>query len=339
MSDPLSNPPDAIRAKAVDWFIRREAGWTREEAAEFALWRAADARHDAAVREIEATQNLLARLPESPAAAAMFEEVEALTRPPARVVRIAPWLKIAGGLAAAAVIALVAVKFVPQVLPSSVVTFATTTGQHRTVALTDGSTLLLNSGSEVDVDFQTSERRVNLRQGEVHFSVAKDEARPFVVAAGAVRVRAVGTAFNIKRESDAIEVIVTEGKVRVSRDAAAATSEELFLAAGESTVIGARPTDKLAGGTRLAADALRQKLAWQAPRLEFKATPLADVVEKFNRYSRVQLEIGDAELAARPVGGTFNADNAEAFVNLLLASGDVRVEHVSETRVVLRKTR
>jgi transmembrane sensor len=330
-------PQDAaLAAKAAELLTRRDAGWTAEEAAEFALWRAADPRHEAAVRRIEAAQRLLTRLPESPAAAAMFAEVEALSRPPARVVRLGPWLKAAAGLAAAAALALVAVKFGAQVLPRSSVTFATTAGQHRTVALTDGSTLLLNSGSEVDVDFQAAERRVNLRQGEVHFSVAKDEARPFVVAAGAVRVRAVGTAFNVKREPAAIEVIVTEGQVRVSRDDAAAA---LFLAAGESTRIGARTTDPWPGGTRLAADALREKLAWQAPRLEFAATPLGEVVAKFNRYSRVQLELGDAELAARPVGGTFNADNAEAFVNLLLASGDVRVERVSETRVVLRKAR
>jgi len=339
MSNHLPDEAQAVRAQAVDWIIRREAGWSQQEAAEFALWRASDLRHEAAVREIESAQDLLARLPESPAAAAMFEEVEALSRRPARVVRLSPWLKAAGVFAAAAAIALVAVKFGPRVLPGSSLTFATMAGQHRTVALTDGSTLFLNSGSEVDVDFQTSERRVNLRQGEVHFSVAKDEARPFVVAAGAVRVRAVGTAFNIKREPDAIEVIVTEGKVRVTRDDAAAAGEELFLVAGESTVVGARATDPLPGGTRLAAGALHAKLAWQAPRLEFANTPLTEVVEKFNRYSRVQLEIGDAELAARPVGGTFNADNAEAFVNLLLASGDLRVERVSETRVVLRKAR
>ena len=86
-------------------------------------------------------------------------------------------------------------------------------------------------------------------------------------------------------------------------------------------------------------DGLLAPLAWQAPRLEFADTPLSEVVARFNRYSRVQLELGDAELAARPVGGTFNADNAEAFVGLLLATGDVRVECVSDSHLVLRKAR
>ena len=326
----------AAREKAAALLTQRDAGWSPDAAAEFALWRAADPRHEAAVRRIEATQHLLARLPESPAAAALLDEADALLHLPARVTRIGPWLKAAGALAAAAGIALAAWKLAPRVAPHSTVTFATITGQHRTVDLTDGSTLLLNSGSEVDVEYLAAERRINLRQGEVHFSVAKDEARPFIVAAGAVQVRAVGTAFNVKREPAAIEVIVTEGKVRVSRDDAASP---LFLVAGESTVIGAGAAPSLPTSVKLPADALREKLAWQAPRLTFSDTPLSEVVTQFNRYSRVQLEIGDAELATRPVGGTFNADNAEAFVNLLFASGDLRIERVSETHVILRKAR
>ncbi len=339
--DPLND--DAVLEKAAELLSRRDAGWSSWDAAEFALWRSADPRHEAAVQRIAATQRLLARLPESPATAAMHDEIDALCHPPGSVTRFGPWLKVAAGLAAAAAIAVVAWTLMPRDIPHSSVTFATIVGQHRTVDLTDGSTLLMNSDSEVDVEYAAGERRVNLRQGEVHFSVAKDETRPFVVAAGAVRVRAVGTAFNVKRGAAAIEVIVTEGKVRVSRDDANATGGEsaavLFLGAGESAVIGARASDPLPGGSRLEADAIREKLAWQAPRLEFADTPLSEVVAKFNRYNRVQLEIGDAELAARPVGGTFNADNAEAFVKLLLANGDLRVERVSETHVILRKAK
>src|SRR6185369_17858534 len=98
--------------------------------------------------------------------------------------------------------------------------------------------------------------------------------------------------------------------VRVSRDdsatAAGDSAASLFLVDGESAVIGARAADPLPNRARLAADAMREKLAWQAPRLKFSDTPMSEVVAQFNRYSRMQLEIGDAELAARHVGGTFN---------------------------------
>lgn len=327
----------AISEKAAMLLTRRDEGWTADEAAEFALWRAADPRHEAAVRRLEATQRLFERLPETILTASLHAELAELERSSRRPRRSSPWLKLTGTLAAAASVALIVWLMVPHV--RSTVSFATAATEHRTIDLTDGSTLLMNTGSEIDVDYRPQERRVNLRHGEVHFSVAKSTERPFVVAVGAVQVRAVGTAFNIRRESAAVEVIVTEGKVRVSREVDALATEPLYLAAGEAARIEVDATHPLPGAGSLAPEAMREKLAWQAPRLKFDNTPLSEVVTQFNRYSRVQLAIADPELAARPVGGTFNADNAEAFVGLLLTSGDVRVERVSETHLVLRKAR
>ena len=328
---------DAIREKAVALLTRRDAGWTADEAAEFALWRAADSRHETAVRKIEAAQQLLGRLPEAAIDAELRDEINELYRSRRRGVALAPWLKIAGTLAAAACVALAVWTLAPRL--RSTVSFVTAATEHRTVDLADGSTLLMNTGSEIEVDFRASERRINLRQGEVHFSVAKDAARPFIVAAGVVKVRAVGTAFNVRRSTEAIEVVVTEGKVQVSRDDGAVARASLILAAGESARIGTDVAQPLPVAGQIGPEALREKLAWQAPRLKFDHTPLAEVLAQFNRYSRVQLTLGDPELAQRPVGGTFDANNSEAFVNLLLTSGDVRVERASETRVVLRKAR
>jgi len=56
---------------------------------------------------------------------------------------------------------------------------------------------------------------VRLVRGEAHFTVAKNPARPFIVEAGGVAVRAVGTAFDVRHADGAIEVLVTEGKVHV----------------------------------------------------------------------------------------------------------------------------
>jgi transmembrane sensor len=342
MSKPHRLIDHAVQEKAAALLTRRDAGWSSEEAAEFALWRAADPQHEAAVQRIESTQRLLSRLPESPAAAAMLEEIDALCAPQRRVTAIAPWLKVATGLAAAACVAFAAWSTLSDSAPPPPRdSYATVAGEQRTVVLTDGSQLLLNGNSRVEVEFRPSERRVNLQQGEVHFAVAKDAARPFVVAVGVVKVRAVGTAFNVKRERSAIEVVVTEGKVMVSRDqtpaGSAADTDAIFLTAGESVALDTLGAQPLHATATLSPESLREKLAGQAPRLEFSNTPLAEVLARFNRHSRVQLELGDFELAARPVGGTFNGDNAEGFVNLLVATGDIRAERVSDTRIILRK--
>lgn len=330
----------AVHEKAAALLTRRDAGWTAEEAAEFALWRAADPRHETAVRRIEAAQRLLSRLPESPAASALLAELETVTRSSRRVTRLGPWLKAAGLAAAAGLGFALWTRVSPGDRPAPN-SYLTAAGEHRTVALSDGSTLLLNGDSQVDVEFRSGERRVTLQQGEVHFAVAKDAARPFIVAAASIKVRAVGTAFNVKRELNAVEVVVTEGKVMVSRDQTpgpgATVTDAVFLSAGESVAVDALGSQPLHAASALSPDNLREKLAWQTRRLEFSNTPLGEVIACFNRHSTIQLELGDAGLAARPVGGTFNADNAEGFVNLLVASGDMTAERVSDTRIILRK--
>jgi transmembrane sensor len=331
-----SSDDDAVNATAADWLARRDGGLDAASAAEFARWRDSDPRHAAALHRAQATLHLLARLPETPTAAAMLAEVDALCAARPKVVSFATIWRVGFGLAAAACLA---VFFWPaKSTDGSNATYATAEGRHRTLNLPDGSTLVLNASSKVAIDFQPNGRHVQLQTGEAHFYVAKDAARPFYVSAGTVTVRAVGTAFNVRRQLDAVEVLVTEGKVQVTRDvpSGGSAAEPVFLVAGERAFIDGISTDKIAGH-QPDASAVPIGAGPRAPRLMFDNTPLSDVVERFNRYSRVQMEIADPDLARRSVGGNFDADNAESFINLLSVAGDVRVERVSETRVLLHK--
>lgn len=332
-----SSTSDPLLAKAAALLARRDAGWSAEEAAEFALWRAANPAHAAAVRRIEASQQLLQRLPDSPVAAAMQEEIEALYAR-RREVRFPQWARWAGLVAAAACLTLVV--WLGRTPHRNAALNFVATAQARTVDLNDGSTLQMSAGSAVEVALNTAQRHIALRRGAVHFSVAKDGARPFIVDAGSVSVRAVGTAFVVYRAPDEIQVNVTEGKVQVTRvDSAAPAAPPLFLVAGEGAAFGAGRENKVTATEAAGPRGSSSVATWHAPRLEFSNTPLADVLARFNQYSRVQLELGDAELATRPVGGTFDADQAEVFVNLLVAAGDVQVQRVSETHLILRKAR
>jgi Fe2+-dicitrate sensor, membrane component len=333
-SSQLTDPgDDALSQAAAAWLARRDAGFTAAQAAAFERWRDADPRHAAALRHAEATQRLLSRLPESPSAQALLAEVDALVASRPRVIPFSTLWKSAAGLAAAAAIAFAFFHPRPQPLESANATYTTAAGQHQSLNLPDGSTLVLSSASQVEVAFVPTERRVHLQHGEAHFYVAKDTARPFVVSAGDVSVRAVGTAFNVRRHTAGVEVLVTEGKVQVSRTDAAAP-EPIYLVAGERAFV-----DGLAAAAFAASLPATERAADRPPRLMFNNTPLSDVIERFNRYSRIQIEIADPELAARGVGGNFDADNADAFIDLLNKAGDVRIERVSPDRVLLHKAR
>src|SRR3546814_2061558 len=96
--------------------------------------------------------------------------------------------------------------------------YATSVGEIRRVPLADGSIAAINTASAIDVKLDDAARHVRVVEGEAWFQVARDKQRPFVVAAGRARVRAVGTAFSVRRRAGGADVLVTEGEVEVWAD-------------------------------------------------------------------------------------------------------------------------
>jgi transmembrane sensor len=354
MNSPTPSRPhdhEAIEATAAAWLAERDDGFTPQQQAQFERWRQADRRHAAAVDRLEQTWTALKQLREYRPEALVHPDRDLLARPRTRKVVLFPALVTA--LAAAAVIALAAVWFWPRATPASAVQpdhFATTTGGYQRTTLTDGSVVELNASSEVRVHYTAAERRVQLVRGEANFTVAKNRERPFWVEAGTVAVRAVGTAFNVRMDARAVEVLVTEGKVQVDRTAVAGAAVPAaqsvvaipVLSAGQRATVLLLPDAVAAPAPQVelvAPEVMREALAWQGPRLVFSDTPLSEVVAQFNRRNQVQLVLGDAELGALPVGGSFRAENVEAFVRLLASDADIAVTRDGPDRIVLRKAR
>lgn len=93
--------------------------------------------------------------------------------------------------------------------------YTTALGEQRSIQFDDGSTVELNSRSKIRVKYSKQERDVELIEGQALFHVAHDMARPFIVAVGATRVRAVGTQFDVYKKSSGTVVTVVEGRVAV----------------------------------------------------------------------------------------------------------------------------
>ncbi len=349
--DDAQRPSDdeSVEATAAAWLAERDGGLSAADAARFALWRAQDPRHEAAAARLERTWAALQPLRDFRPEAVRHPDRNLLTRP-SRGRRVVSLPVLVTFTALAACVAIAAVRWfdVRRAAGAAEQVFSTTVEGYERVALDDGSIVELNSASEVGVRFSPAERRVRLVRGEAHFTVAKNKARPFVVEAGGVAVRAVGTAFNVRLGTREVEVLVTEGKVAVApvlpapaaTPAAAAASE---LVANQRMVISAAPVAARAAATpvieRVEPAAMREALAWQGHRLVFADTPLAEAVAQFNRRNSVQLELADPELATLPIGGSFGAGNVESFARLLVSGGDVVMERPEPTRIVLRKAK
>ena len=202
-------------------------------------------------------------------------------------------------------------------------TTATVTKPSHEV-LADGSTIELKEGAAFRHEFSERERRVVLLRGEAHFHVTKDPARPFVVTAGAVSVRAVGTAFAVDLAQTSVEVVVTEGTVAVENTPATAVpavaSDPMMLQVGGRAVIPTDDPSRRAEISVMPADELARRLAWRVPQLEFSRTPLPEVIALMNRHGgarRLVVELPAAEAADMTLSGYLAADNVDGLVRLL----------------------
>lgn len=333
-----------IDEEAARWFARRDAGLDDAETNKLRLWLTSDPRHRAAWHRLEAADAALGRLGVAHPPLPLEEDPELRpVRGTLRLLRPA-WI---GGLAAAAGIALAVIWWQSPRVASAPVPrrMATAVGQIRAHRLADGSVVHLNTNTELAVRFTPGQRGVELKQGEAHFTVAKDATRPFVVSGAGVRVVAVGTAFSVRLRSEAVEVLVTEGSVGV-RDAAGDRSllpseggqTAPVLAAGQraSISVAASAPDAKAVVVPVAAPEISRRLAWQERRLEFSPTLLPAIAEEFNRYSAVRLVVADPSLATLSLGGSFAIDDWPTFVRLLESDFAVTVERRGD-EVLLRR--
>jgi transmembrane sensor len=334
----------AIEAAAVAWLCEREEGLAPERAAAFAAWCAADPRHRAAVAKVARGLALLHELPDARRA------VEARLTPrreaPAGAARrgsFATWAWPVG--AAAAMLVALAFWWLPvDRPPDAQILAATSTAPHR-AKLGDGSVLNLNTGSRVEVRLGAHERRVTLAQGEAHFEVKADPARPFVVEAGGVAVRAVGTMFAVRLGREAVEVLVEEGRVAVApaqpapAPGAVATSAPPapLVQAGERALVPRAEPTVAPRIARMDPPAMGAALHWHRRVALFNDTPLHEVIAQFNRRNAVQISLADAELAGRRFGGALALDQVEALLRLLTREGGVAVERRGETEIILRR--
>lgn len=175
-------------------------------------------------------------------------------------------------------------------------------GAPRSFELPDRTVVHLNAESELLMRFTLFQRRVELARGQASFIVAPDR-RPFAVHAAGLRVRDIGTIFDVSLRREQAHIDVAEGRVQVSSD----VGDSRLLAdlrAGQSARIDYRDH----------AVALRQEdagtmTAWWRRQIVFHDEPLRDVADRFNRLNRVQLRVDDAAAGALRLTGNLRGDD------------------------------
>ncbi len=206
-------------------------------------------------------------------------------------------------------------------------------GERREIELPEGSRITLDAGSILNVELASGERTLVLVRGEGYFRVSKDALRPFTVLAGSTRVRAVGTAFNVRRSENRTVVAVTEGKVEVTAAVAPGSleGETEGLQRDSSFREGRRsrrPVAQLSAGeavTDLGEGSLSPltpaeaslATSWLDGRRSYRNEPLRYVLADIDRYSGRRIDVADEATGDLQFTGTLNLGNREAWLKAL----------------------
>lgn len=314
-----------IDDEAADWAARVDAhGLDVERDPELQAWLKGDARRAGALLRAQAAISFLDR---GRALAHVAPKVEAVVaRCPNRRALIAG----AGGAVAAALVGGIGLWTArPQRLDTRL-------GEIRRVPLADGSMVAINTKTALEVAMKPQSRHIVLKEGEAWFQVAKDPERPFVVAAGPVRVRAVGTAFSVRRGDDAgagVDVMVTEGVVEtwVEGDPGPrrrlSAGNRIVLAGAGSPAVAESPSE------------IERSLAWRNGEIALDGESLEQAARLFNRYNSRQIVIDDPALAQERFVGLFQTNEPESFAAAVAATlgavvrDDAEVIRINRARI------
>lgn len=203
-------------------------------------------------------------------------------------------------------------------------TYATGVGEQRVITLEDGSIVRLNSRSKLEVRLSPRHRQLDLVAGQALFEVAQDADRPFTVRSGGLDIRALGTQFDVNRKRSGTVVTVVEGRVKVGA---------MLLSADEQVKVSRNGAMKRADKPDTAA-----AIGWLRQELKFDDQPLVDVLDEFNRYSRVPIVLTDPSLAGLRINAVFHATSPESLLRFVARFDDVRIER-SEREIRISRRR
>lgn len=310
-------PTETLEAAAARWFARKRSGeMTPFEVDELEAWLAADPEHRALYDQAEYWWGAANALRGDPEILKLREEVARARTP-------LPRLYWVGGAMAASLMATVfggwqamdaGLLPTPAALLNGEQTFRTGVGQTATVKLRDGSVVTLDTDTVLRARETPDHRSIRLARGQAYFKVAKDKSRPFTVAAGDKVVTAVGTAFSVRLQKQAVEVTLVEGKVRVEEATPAPKPKPGQIAAAEMKA-GSKLVAVEDKGWVLKPVDTQKATSWLEGQLIFENRPLGEVAAELNRYSERKIVIADASVARTPITGAFATGDVEAFVS------------------------
>jgi transmembrane sensor len=302
---PTSRESDRVETQAIEWLAKlRRPKVSSEEHAEFAIWLSASPVHKQIFDELLEVWDLSGEIQ------SRSTKTQSAT----------DWRWFA--TAATLLVALSIWTFTPRAER-----YETVTGEQLAVVLDDGSHLLLNTQTTLQVELQEHLRHVNLLDGEVFFSVAKDATRPFEISTGTATIRVVGTSFNVRNIEGALRVEVLEGIVQVVHGEFG-IPRELHAAEGlEYSGLAERQLSVASADTA----------PWREGKVVYRDVPLGDLLADLDRYLPGKVRLAEDSLTGIRVTAVLKLGDRSAMLDALASSLDLKWSEVSRDLVLISR--
>ena len=349
MKTKLTPKTERLLQEAYDWMmVLEDTGVTADEREEFEAWLASDPRHgdiyDQAVTVKAAFSSLshddfdmrVHRQPLRERAVNLYDQAKLLFAN-ARLQVAAACAAMAGAAALVFLVMLTETRLEAPAGRPITVSIQTEIGETKTVALRDGSTVILAPSSSIEASYTREQRDVELIEGAAYFSVIEDPARPFSVKAGLLTATALGTSFDVKKSAGVFRVGVSDGQVGVSypltlNGRSTSMMSRKVLEAGQQV---AATTE--AGLRSVSAIKPEQVAGWREGRLTYSGAPDAELIADANRYSSVPIVVADGSerILDLEIRGVFRGDDVNQILESLTAIHSIHVDRSDASRILL----
>lgn len=330
MTDRTRTPGSDLTEQAAYWFaMLRNEDCPAAKRKAFELWLDESAAHEQAYKQVEHAWAASAFLEHEPELVSLRHRAirgSVVAKPPRHWLAVAAVATLA--VAAALVLSMGTETRNPDAPPpeqlalqldqiSAGQSIETAVGERSTFVLEDGSSVELNTATQLRVLFSENAREIILIKGQALFDVAPNTERPFVVFAADRKITALGTEFEVRLDREDVAVTLLEGKVEVA---------EISMGSNDSSVeplrvIELEPGQRISGDMVerqvVDVDALSRALSWRQGRLDFEDERLSDVIYEINRYSIHEVRLSDPSLGELRVSGSFKAGSVEGFASAL----------------------
>ncbi len=216
--------------------------------------------------------------------------------------------------------------------------YVTEHNQRSTVRLPDGTLVTMNLDTAFDTDFAAGQRLVRLIKGQAFFDVAKDQHRPFIVAAADRNIQALGTQFDVRLDANRVEVVLLEGRVSVDRSDRSLLDKNKRERAHEELEPNQRLVATVGKPASISGINAAQATSWREGWIVFQDETVEQAIAELNRYSDRPIVTTDEAVKRLRLSGVFRIGEPDRFgavIQELLPIAAERGAH-GETMLVLK---